>query len=178
MRISWGLVLIIALTITSWIVTALFYGYINIRSSQCPGPGMNSCKNGLFGLFVPLLLLLGMSVGVGFLAALVALGTALGAGDRVSAAAFGVLLATADFAAYALLQDGHPGHPVVTAIYGFPPDVIGLHLLAYAGSAALVVGLPLLVLPYTLIRGSARQVSAAAGPLLVLVLWIAIRLVG
>jgi hypothetical protein len=40
------------------------------------------------------------------------------------------------------------------------------------------VVLPLIVLPYALTNGWAQRASAAAGPLLVLGLWIAIRLAG
>jgi hypothetical protein len=103
------------------------------------------------------------------------LGAALDAGDQVSAAAFGFLFVAVAFAVYALFQDGHPGHPLVTAIYGFAPDGLGLHAVAYYGSAALVVLMPLVVLAYALTRGRAQRVSAAAGPLLVLGVWIAIR---
>jgi hypothetical protein len=178
LSISSKLVVATALSVISWIATGLFYVYINIRSSQCPGPGMNSCKSAFWGLLAPLLLLLATAVGAGFFAALLALSTALGAGDRVSAAAFGVLFAAVAFATYTLFQDGHPGHPFVTAIYGFPPEVIGLHPIAYIGSAALVVAQPLFVLAYSLTRGRAQRVSAAAGPLLVLAGWIAIRIAG
>jgi hypothetical protein len=66
----------------------------------------------------------------------------------------------------------------VTAVYGFPSDVISSHLIAFYGSAALVVALPLLVLPYALTRGRAQRVSGYAGSLLVLVGWIVIRLIG
>jgi hypothetical protein len=55
---------------------------------------------------------------------------------------------------------------------------VNLHSVAYNGSQALVVVLPLIVLPYALTNGWAQRASAAAGPLLVLGLWIAIRLAG
>jgi hypothetical protein len=175
---SKGLKVVTALSLTLWLLTALFFGYINLRSAQCPETATGLGRCGIFGLLVPLLMLLAISVGDSAFAALTALGVALDAQDWGSAACFGVLLAATVFATYALLQVGHPGHPVVTAIYGFPPDGLGLHPLAYYGSAALVVLLPVLVLPYALTRGHARRMSAVAGLMLVLVFWLALRLAG
>ena len=174
---SRGLVgVVAALSIALWIATALFFFYINVQSSSCTEMGMDRC--GLWAYFWQLIWLLVISAGVSAFAAISALGAALDAGDQVSAAAFGVLFVAVAFAVYALFQDGHPGHPLVTAIYGFPPDGLGLHAVAYYGSAALVVLMPLIVLAYALTRGRAQRVSAASGPLLVLGLWIAIRLAG
>ncbi|HEV8194125.1 MAG TPA: hypothetical protein VGP82_21975 [Ktedonobacterales bacterium] len=173
-----SLVGVTALSLALWMVTGLFVLYFNVQSSQCPATetGVNRC--GLLGLFSLLVLLVGVAAGAGAFAVIWALSAALDARDAVSAAASGVLLAAVAIAIYALLQNGHPGHPFLTALYGFPPDGLSLHPVAYYGSAALVVLLPLLVLPYALTRGRMQRVSAAAGPLLVLGFWLAIRLAG
>lgn len=160
-----------ALSLTAWILTALFYVFV-VLPYHCTG---ELCGLGLVG---PTFLFVGVSIVFSATAVIWALSVALRAGERVAAAAFGALLAAAALAAYALLQNGHPDHPVLTALYGFPPDGLSLHPIAYYGSAALVVALPLLVLPYALIRGRAHRVSAFAGPLFVLVGWIAIHLAG
>jgi hypothetical protein len=177
-QLSRGLVIITVLSITAWIVTALVFGYITLLSAQCPETetGLGRCE--IFGWVGPLALLIGVSVGASVFAALAGLRLALAAEDWSSAACFGVLLGAAAFAVYARLQAGQPGHPVVAALYGFPPERLSLHPLASYCAAALVVLLPLLVLPYALTRGRARRVSAAAGPLLVLIFWLAIRLAG
>lgn len=135
---------------------------------------MDRC--GLWSYFLPFVSLLVVSAGASAFPVIAALSAALDAGDRVCAAAFGFLLAAAAFAGYVVFS--RPDHPLVTAIYGFPVIYLGSHPFAFYGSAALRVALPLIVLPYALTRGQAQRVSAATGPLLVLLLWIALRLAG
>jgi hypothetical protein len=173
-----SVVVVAALGLVLWIATACYVYYFNLQSTQCQQTDGGRCGLGLVGLFSTLIGLVIISTAVGAFAALAALGVALDARDRGSAASLGVLLVAAAIAVYTLLQNGHPGHPLVTALYGFPPDGLSLHPLAYYGSAALVVALPLLVLPFALTQGRAQRVSAAAAPLLVVVFWIAIRLAG
>lgn len=163
-----------ALSIALWIATALYFFYINSQSASCSEMGFDRC--GLWGLFWQLIFLLVISTGASAFAAVSALAAALDARDRLSAASFGFLLAAAAFATYALFQNGHSGHPVVAAIYGFSPDYFGGHPVAFYGSAALVIVMAPIALAYALTRGQTQRVSAAAGPLLVLVFLTAIRL--
>jgi hypothetical protein len=89
-----------------------------------------------------------------------------------------VLLAAAAVVAAGLILNLDPVRPLFTAVYGFPPEGLSHHPVAFYGSAALAVLMPLSGLVYALTREPARLMSAVVGPLLVLALWIAIRLAG
>lgn len=169
-----ALILAAALSIAAWITTGLYLLYISrVLSPAChPGGG---CEP-VYEAFWTLISLIGLSMFLTFIAPLWALGVALHIGDRIGAAAFGVLLAGAAFATYALWHPGHQG--LAAAVYGFPPDMLSAHPVAYYGSAALVLSLPFVVLAYALTPGRARRVSAAAGSLLVLIAWVAFRVAG
>jgi hypothetical protein len=157
-------------------VTVLIYSSssVYVISSQ-PGHRFD------FFSYLPLLLTLaGASVLLSVVAGGLALAQALRGREWLAAISFSVLLAVAAFAAYALSQQGNPGHPLVSLVYGFPlADGFDLrHPVAQYGSAALIPAIAPVALAYALTRGKARQISAAAGPLAVIGLWVAIRIAG
>lgn len=157
-------------------VTALFNFYVYIILPSRPG----HFSYDIFGVIYLLVALDAASVLLSVGAGVLALGMALRKRERLAAISFGILLAAAAFAAYALSQQGDPGHPVVSLVYGFPlTDGFDLrHPVAQYGSAALIPAIAPVALAYALTRGKARQISAAAGPLAVLGLWVAIRIAG
>lgn len=164
---------IAAISLTAWSVNALFF-VVFVPQYRCSG---ELCG---LGLAMAILALVGIAVLLSAITVLSALSVALRTGDWITAAAFGVLLTAAAVATYVLLRlpDGRSDHPLLTALYGFPPNMMSSHPLAYCGSAALVALQPLLVLPYALTREHAQRVSAAVTLLLVLVFWLTVRLTG
>jgi hypothetical protein len=170
------LVLFTVLALTLWLLTAL-YAFASLsavpeclrpdRTVYCPGPAM-----------VMIWLLVVASAGLSLITGIWVLRAALQERDWLAAAAFGVLLAAAAVVAAGLILNLDPVRPLFTAVYGFPPEGLSHHPVAFYGSAALAVLMPLSGLVYALTREPARLMSAVVGPLLVLALWIAIRLAG
>jgi hypothetical protein len=166
-----GLTAVAVLGVLLWAAAAYFV-FVYVPSYRCQG---DLCGLGLIG---PAYVLGGGATLLSVAAAVWALCMALGSRNRLAAASLGLLLASAVFAAYALLQNGHPGHLLVAAVYGFPPDSFGLHPVAFACSVALLAALAPVALGYSLTDGKLRQLGAAAVVLSVLAIWVAVRLVG
>jgi hypothetical protein len=128
-----GLITTAALAIVCWGITAFFF-FVYIPSHRCRG---DLCG---LGLILQTYLLVGIAILLSAVAGAWALGRALRERDWLSAASFGILIAAAAFAAYALWYNGHPGHPLIALVYGFPPadGFDPRHPVAQYGSAALI----------------------------------------
>lgn len=139
------------------------------------------CGRGMCGLALvwPALLLGGATFIASVAVGLFAVSAAWTRGDRVAAAGLGLVAAIGLFAAYALYFNGHPGHPVVTAVYGFSPGEFGpRHPFGFPASVALVALMPVSALLYG-IAGVApawlRRIAALACVLTAVGLLVAIR---
>jgi hypothetical protein len=170
------LVLFTVLSLALWLLTAL-YALVSLSAVpeclppdltvSCPGPAM-----------VMLLLLVLAAAGLGLITGIWALRAALQEPDWLAAAAFAVLLAAAALVAAGLILNLDPVRPLFTAVYGFPPEELSHHPVAFYGAAAPALLTPLSGLIYARTREPARPVSDGAGPLLLLVVWLAVRLAG
>jgi hypothetical protein len=164
------------LSLTLWLLTAL-YALVSLSAVpeclrpdltvSCPGPAL-----------VMILLLVVAAEGLGLITGIWALRAALQERDWIAAVAFGVLLAAAALVAAGLILNLDPVRPLFIAVYGFPAEDLSHHPVAFYGAAAPALLMPLSGLIYARTREPARPVSAVVGPLLLLVVWLAVRLAG